>query len=72
MGDADFRYGDTMSKDFIFSMARHMLTLAGGYLVAHGFADAGTVETLVGGVMAAAAVAWSYWHHAPNDPPAQG
>lgn len=53
-------------------MARHILTLAGGYLVAHGFADAGTVETLVGGVMAAAAVAWSYWHHAPNDPPAQG
>jgi len=52
-----------VTKDFSFSMLRHFLTLAGGWLVARGFADAATAETLVGGVMAALAVGWSYYQH---------
>jgi hypothetical protein len=60
-----------VTQDFIFSMLRHFLTLGAGYLVAHGIADAGTAETLVGGVMAAIAVAWSWYTH-KKEPPVGG
>lgn len=60
-----------VTKDFIFSMVRHFLTLGAGWLVARGVADAATVETLVGGVMAALGVGWSWYHH-NKLPPAQG
>jgi len=57
-----------VTQDFIFSMVRHFLTLGGGWLVARGIADAGTVETLVGGVMAAVAVGWSWYTHKKAPP----
>lgn len=60
-----------VTQDFIFSMVRHFLTLGAGWLVARGIADAGTAETLVGGVMAAIAVGWSWMQH-NKLPPAQG
>lgn len=60
-----------VNQDFVFSMLRHFLTLGGGWLVSRGIADAGTAETLVGGVMAAVAVAWSWYTH-QKVPPAQG
>jgi len=60
-----------VTQDFIYSMVRHFLTLGAGYLVAHGIADAGTAETLVGGVMAAIAIGWSWFKNRPT-PPAQG
>ncbi|NBW15008.1 MAG: hypothetical protein EBR82_44105 [Caulobacteraceae bacterium] len=53
---------------FVFSMARQLLTMGGTYLVAKGFADNGTAEALVGGVLAAGSVFWSYWHHTPDAP----
>lgn len=61
-----------VTQDFIFSMVRHFLTLGAGWLVARGIADAATVETLVGGVMAAIAVGWSWFKNQPPKPPAQG
>jgi len=41
------------------AVARHFLTVAGGYLVAKGYADEGTVAEITGGGVALAGVVWS-------------
>jgi len=41
------------------AVARHFLTIAGGYLVAQGYADETTVQQITGGGVALAGVAWS-------------
>lgn len=43
----------------IFGLLRHVLTLAGGMLVARGYVAEGDVETLVGATLAIGGVAWS-------------
>lgn len=43
----------------IMGVARHLLTAAGGALVARGVIDAGTAETAIGALVALAGVAWS-------------
>lgn len=62
------------NRDFFFSLARHILTAGAGWLVAKGFADAATAETLIGGIMAALGVGWSWYHHSQQNklPPASG
>jgi len=57
-----------MNKDFVLSLIRHSATFLGGLLVAKGFADASQVETLVSGVVTAAGIFWSFWHHTPDEP----
>jgi len=39
---------------------RHLLTMLGAIIVSRGILDASTVETVVGSLMAAASVTWSY------------
>jgi len=46
-------------RRMVFGLLRHGLTVAGGVLVANGYADAATVDTITGGGMAAAGVLWS-------------
>lgn len=43
-------------------LLRHLLTTAGGWLVAQGKMDPGDVETLTGAALAIVGVAWSVWH----------
>jgi hypothetical protein len=43
----------------LFGLLRHVLTMAGGYLVAKGYVSEGDVETIVGATIALAGVAWS-------------
>lgn len=49
-----------MGKDFILSIVRHLLTSVGAVLVAKGYADAGTTEAIVGGVLAVVGMALSW------------
>lgn len=49
-----------MSKDFVLSIVRHLLTSAGSVLMAKGYVDAGTVEAVVGGVLAVVGLAMSW------------
>jgi hypothetical protein len=43
----------------LFGLLRHVLTMAGGFLVAQGYVAEGDVETIVGAVLALGGVAWS-------------
>jgi hypothetical protein len=43
----------------LFGLLRHVLTMAGGYLVAKGYVSEGDVETIAGATIALAGVAWS-------------
>lgn len=43
----------------LMGIARHLLTLAGGYLVAKGTIDAAAAETLVGAGVSIVGVVWS-------------
>jgi hypothetical protein len=54
----------------ILSLARAILNLAGGSIVAKGVTDSSTWEAVAGGVLAAVSIAWSYWHHAEPAPTA--
>lgn len=49
-----------MGKDFVLSIVRHLLTSAGTVLVAKGYVDAGAFDAIVGGVLAAVGLAWSW------------
>lgn len=54
-----------MGQQIILGLVRHALTIAGGYLVARGV-DGATVEAIIGGVTAAAGLAWSAWDKRPR------
>ena len=45
----------------IMGVVRHLLTAAGGYLVAQGALDAAAAETLVGAGVSIVGVVWSVW-----------
>lgn len=49
-----------MTREFILSIIRHLLTSAGAVLVARGYTDAGTTEAIVGGVLAVVGLALSW------------
>ena len=50
----------TKTQDSVLNgLVRHSLTAAGGYLVAKGMIDEGSVETVVGAIIALAGVVWS-------------
>jgi hypothetical protein len=48
-----------MKRDIILGFARHLLTAAGGFLVAKGNFDAADVDTIVGAAVALAGAVWS-------------
>lgn len=51
-----------MTATTISAIVRHLLGIAGGYLLAKGIElDSTTVETIAGAVGALGAVAWSLW-----------
>lgn len=50
-----------MSKDMIWGVVRAILAAAGGYLVAKGMIDAGTLETVLGAIGTIFAAVWSVW-----------
>lgn len=45
----------------IQGVARHLLTAAGGALVAKGVVDAGTAEATIGALVTLIGVGWSIW-----------
>ena len=49
-----------MLKSMALSLFRHLLTLAGGFVIAKGWADEATTEAIAGGAIAAVGVAMSY------------
>jgi len=48
-----------MNRERVFGILRHVLTTAGGIVVARGDLDEPLVEPIVGGLMAAAGFLWS-------------
>ena len=48
-----------MNKDQWLGLARHLMTLAGGFFVAKGMTDESTVNTLAGAVTTLASAIWS-------------
>ena len=60
-----------ITTDFLFSLARQVMQIAGTYLVAKGVGDQAAVDAMLGGILSAASIFWSYWHHTP-DTPAKG
>jgi hypothetical protein len=52
----------TMNPQIIGGILRHVLTTAGGALVAKGLTDSAGVEAIVGGLLAIFGVIWSITH----------
>jgi hypothetical protein len=50
-----------MTKDMIWGVVRAVLAAAGGYFVANGVVDAGTLETVLGAIGVLFAAGWSIW-----------
>lgn len=50
----------------ISSLIRHLLTAAGGFLVAKGLASADQVGELVGAIVSIAGVGWSIFNNRKN------
>lgn len=48
-----------MSKTKVLGIVRHVLTFAGGFAVAQGYADEATVQQVVAGLAALVGVVWS-------------
>lgn len=48
-----------MDKKQVLGIVRHVLTFAGGYAAAQGYADDATVQQVVAGVVALVGVIWS-------------
>ena len=50
-----------MNAEVLGGIVRHILTGIGGYFVATGMIDAGTMDIAVGAIVALVGVAWSVW-----------
>lgn len=48
-----------MNTAMILGLARHVLTMAGGYLAAKGLLDPTAVDTVVGALLTIAGAGWS-------------
>lgn len=51
-----------MTQEEILGIIRHLLTALGGVLVTKGVVDSGTVEAVVGGLLAIGGAVWSVYH----------
>jgi len=54
-----------MDKEYVAGLVRHTLTALGGFLVARGYTDSGTVEAIIGGSVALVGLVWSMAHKKP-------
>lgn len=54
-----------MNKDMILGLVRHLLTFGGGFLVAKGWGDAETVQTVAAAVATIVGVLWSAYDKRP-------
>lgn len=50
-----------MNKEQLLGLARHILTILGGYYIAKGTLDADQLEQVVGGLVSLIGFGWSYW-----------
>lgn len=50
-----------MTKDMVWGVVRAVLAAGGGYFVANGVVDAGTLETVLGAIGVLFAAGWSIW-----------
>jgi hypothetical protein len=50
-----------MTKEMVWGVARAVLAAGGGYLVAKGMIDSGTLETVLGAIGTIFAASWSIW-----------
>lgn len=50
-----------MNAEIVGGIVRHALTSIGGYFVATGALDAGTMETAIGALVTLVGIAWSIW-----------
>lgn len=50
-----------MNAEILGGIIRHGLTAVGGYFVATGALDVGTLETAIGAVVTLIGIAWSIW-----------
>lgn len=50
-----------MKREVLLGLVRHVLTAAGGYLVAQGLADDSSINELAGGIVTVLGVSWSIW-----------
>lgn len=57
-----------MNLDQVLSLVRAVLNVAGGTIIAKGYADSSNWEAIAGGVLAVVAVVWAFLHH--QTPPA--
>lgn len=48
-----------MKKDQILGIVRHLLTFAGGFVVAKGIADAALIQEAIGGIVTIIGAIWS-------------
>lgn len=48
-----------MTKDAVLGIVRHVLTFAGGYIAAKGFADQALVNEAIGAAVTLIGVVWS-------------
>jgi hypothetical protein len=48
-----------MNKEKVLGIVRHILTFAGGYVVAKGLVDGQQIEEIVGAVVTIIGAAWS-------------
>lgn len=53
-------FNSFMTGPVVAGLTRHLMTGFGGWLMASGYADAATTETITGGVVAAVGAIWSY------------
>jgi len=51
---------------YFASLLRHVLTAAGGFLIAKGFVSSGQADELVGAAVTVSGVAWSIYNNKKN------
>ena len=59
-----------MNENFVQSMARAVLQMVAGYLVAKGAIDASGAEAAVGGLVSIVGAVWSWFTHKDTPPAA--
>jgi len=59
-----------MNQNQIMSLLRSVLLAAGAGLVASGKISDGSLQEIIGGILALASVVWSQYHHATYASPA--
>ena len=48
-----------LSKEQVLGIIRHSLTFVGGIILAHGYIDQGTLDTILGSVITLTGAIWS-------------